>query len=272
MTEKTLHVKALPPPALPRRFQRPGLLAFMLYVGAVVFFVISWQGVEVSGSALLAGIPSMIRLVGDMLPPSPARLLPIGLAILETFQMALVGTVIGVLLSLPLAVMASRRHTPNALVYGLARGAVSFMRTVPDLVWAILFVVTVGLGPFAGTLAIAVDTMGFCGRFFAEALEEVETGSQEALQALGARRSGVVFSAAFPAALPSFINTALFSLEKSTRSSVVLGVVGAGGIGIELKVSMDMFQYDQAATIILSIFLLVLAVERVSGMVRRRII
>lgn len=258
-------------PVLPRRFERPGVLAFLLYLLAIAFLVVSWQGVEISGTALLAGVPSMVRLVGDMLPPSPDRLGPIGLALLQTFQMALVGTVIGVVLSLPLAVMASARHTPHVIVYTLARGAISFMRTVPDLVWAILFVVTVGLGPFAGTLAIVVDTLGFCGRFFAEAMEEVESDPQEALQALGARRSGVVFSAVLPAALPSMINTALFSLEKSTRSSVVLGVVGAGGIGIELMVSMEMFLYDQAATIIICIFLLVMAVERVGTVIRRRI-
>jgi phosphonate transport system permease protein len=117
-----------------------------------------------------------------------------------------------------------------------------------------------------------VDTMGFCGKFFAEAMEETETGPQEALTALGARRGGIICSAVIPAALPSFINTSLFSLEKATRSSVVLGLVGAGGIGIELKVAMDLFEYPTAATIILCIFALVLVVERVSSSLRQRIL
>jgi phosphonate transport system permease protein len=149
---------------------------------------------------------------------------------------------------------------------------VALFRTVPDLVWALLFVIAVGLGPFAGTLALVADTIGFCGRFFAEAMEEAEDGPQEALMALGASRLGVVASAVIPAVLPSMINSSLFALERAVRSSVVLGLVGAGGIGIELKVAFDMFQYDLAGTIILAIFALVLAVERLSAWARRRII
>ena len=129
----------------------------------------------------------------------------------------------------------------------------------------------VGLGPFAGTLAIMIDTIGFCGRFFAEAMEEVDKGPQEALEALGASRMGTIFCAVIPAALPSFVNTALFSLEKATRSSVVLGLVGAGGIGIELKVSMDMFMYSEASTIIILIFGLVLLVEQGSSRLRKMV-
>jgi phosphonate transport system permease protein len=121
-------------------------------------------------------------------------------------------------------------------------------------------------------LAIMIDTIGFCGRFFAEAMEEVDPGPQEALSSIGASRLGTVVSAVLPAAFPSLINTSLYSVEKATRASVVLGLVGAGGIGIELKVAMDMFAYDQASTIILSIFLLVLAVEQVSARLRRRIL
>jgi phosphonate transport system permease protein len=130
----------------------------------------------------------------------------------------------------------------------------------------------VGLGPFAGMLTLVVDAIGFCGRFFAEAMEEADKGPQEALTALGAGRSEIVFSAVLPAAMPSMINSALFTLEKATRASVVLGLVGAGGIGIELKVAMDLFQYDQAATIIIGVFLLVLVVERLSSALRRIIL
>ena len=132
--------------------------------------------------------------------------------------------------------------------------------------------VSVGLGPFAGTLAIVIDKIGFCGRFFAEAMEEVDRGPQEALSAMGASRLSLIMCAVFPAAMPSFINTSLFSLEKATRSSVVLGLVGAGGIGIELKVAMDLFNYDEAATIILAIFALVVLVERLSALLRKKVL
>lgn len=257
---------------LPARFERPGLLTFLAYLVALAFFVLAVEGSQISLLGFFRGLPQMGDLLARMVPPDVSRLGPISRALLETFQMALVGTALGVAFSLPLAVLASRRLSPHPLAYYAARGLVSWFRTVPDLVWALFFVVTVGLGPFAGTLALMVDTMGFCGKFFAEAMEETETGPQEALTALGARRSGVICSAVIPAALPSFINTSLFSLEKATRSSVVLGIVGAGGIGIELKVAMDLFEYPTAATIIILIFALVLAVERISNSLRQRIL
>ncbi|MDT4858355.1 Phosphate-import permease protein PhnE [compost metagenome] len=164
--------------------------------------------------------------------------------------------------------LAARNHTPHPLVRSTIRGVVSFVRTVPDLAWALFFVASVGLGPFAGTLTLVMDTIGFCTRFFAEAIEEVEEGPPEALDAMGASRLSVVACATLPMAMPSLINTGLFALEKAVRSSVVLGLVGAGGIGAELAVSMEMFRFDQAATIVLLIFVLVLAVERVSSRAR----
>jgi phosphonate transport system permease protein len=263
---------ARPPADPPARFQRPGIATFLIYVACIAFFGVSLSGSGWSFVEFVKGLPNMWRLLNEMLPPSTLRLHQVLRALLETFQMAVVGTVFGVLASVPLAVLATRSQTPHVILYTLSRGFIALFRTVPDLVWAIFFVATVGLGPFAGTLALMVDTMGFCGRFFAEAMEEVDKGPEEALTAMGASRLGTVVCAVMPGAFPSFINSSLFSLEKATRSSVVLGLVGAGGIGIELKVSMDMFAYPQAATIMLSIFLLVLVVERASSMLRRRII
>ncbi len=268
---KTLQAESgagLTPPA---RFERPGIVAFLAYLLALAFFVLALEGSRLSVTGFIEGLPQMADLFARMVPPDISRIEPIGKALLETFQMALVGTVLGVAFSLPLAVCATRRLSPHPAVYYFTRGLISWFRTVPDLVWALFFVVTVGLGPFAGTLALMVDTMGFCGKFFAEAMEETEPGPQEALTALGASRSGVICSAVIPAAMPSFINTALFSLEKATRSSVVLGLVGAGGIGIELKVAMDLFEYPTAATIIVCIFALVLLVERLSSRLRHHI-
>ena len=255
----------------PPRFVRPSLLHFTAWFGLVAFFVWSLDGAHISPLALWRGLPDMATFAAQMFPPDLSRIGPVLLSLLETFQMALVGTVFGVLLSVPLAVLATRQHAPNRAVYHAARGLVSFFRTVPDLIWALFFIVTVGLGPFAGTLALMIDTMGFCGRFFAEAMEEADDGPQEALTAMGAAHSGIVFSAVLPSALPSMINTSLFSLEKATRSSVVLGLVGADGIGLELKVAIDLFDYAQAATIMLCIFALVVLVERFSTALRQRV-
>ena len=255
----------------PDRFERPSALAFLAGAIALAVVVHAFSAVGISPARLMEGIPSIGRILGQMFPPDLTRLPQIGSALLETFQMALVGTTIGVALSLPMAILATRTLTPHPLVYHAARAVISFCRTVPDLVWALLFVIAVGLGPVAGTLAIAVDCVGFCGRFFAEAMEETDPGPREALTALGASRTGIVFSAVVPQAMPSFIATALFALEKATRSSVVLGLVGAGGVGIELKVAMDLFSYDLAATIILAEFALVVLVEQVGARLRARI-
>jgi phosphonate transport system permease protein len=279
MAERTQHGnrfvfdgQATDPALLPIRFPRPSALSFSLYAAGLAFFLVSMRSIHFSLAEFVHGFPYIVDLVSEMFPPSLRRVDAVALSLLETLQMALVGTVFGVAFSLVLGILASKSQTPNRMLYYLSRNLIALFRTVPDLIWALFFVVMVGLGPFAGTLAIMVDTMGFCGRFFAEAMEEVDKGPQEALEALGASRLGTVICAVIPAALPSFVNTALFSLEKATRSSVVLGLVGAGGIGIELKVSMDMFMYSEASTIILLIFGLVLLVEQLSSRLRKRII
>ncbi|GAB4543104.1 MAG: phosphonate ABC transporter, permease protein PhnE [Roseibium sp.] len=262
--------------ALPGRFERPGALRFTAYVGLAAFVLWSFQGAGWSFSALVSGGPAISDFLSRSWPPSLERLPQLSAALVETFQMALAGTIIGVLVSVPLAMLAARGLTRQTMLsrafYTSSRLLIALFRTVPDLVWALVFVITVGLGPFAGTLAIAVDTIGFCGRFFAEAMEDVEKGPGEALTAAGAGKIDTVFCAVVPAAMPSFITTSLFALEKATRSSVVLGLVGAGGIGIELKVALDFFDYQLAMTIILMIFVLVLCVERLGSIARNRIL
>jgi phosphonate transport system permease protein len=272
MSDAVLPGAATPRASAPPRFPRPSLPAFLASLLALAFFAIAVDGVGVEPGEFLRGIPGLARMLSDMFPPDPTRLASVARALLETFQMAVVGTVFGIACALPLALLATRTQSPHPLVYYATRALISFARTVPDLIWALVFVIAVGLGPFAGMLAIMVDTLGFCGRFFAEAMEEVDPGPQEALCSIGASRLGTVVSAVLPAAFPSLINTSLYSVEKATRASVVLGLVGAGGIGIELKVAMDMFAYDQAATIILAVFALVFCVEQASARLRRRIL
>ncbi|MCZ8124929.1 MAG: phosphonate ABC transporter, permease protein PhnE [Magnetospirillum sp.] len=264
----SLNPSAAPPP----RFARPDLPSFVAWVLFLGLIVSAFKGTGFSAEDFLAGLPGIARIAGEMFPPSLERLDKVGLALVETFHMALIGTFAGVILSLPLAVLATRHLTPHAALYHATRATIAFFRTVPDLIWALIFVIAVGLGPFAGTLAIMIDTIGFCGRFFAEAMEETDRAPQEALGAIGAGRSSVIAAAVVPAALPSMLATSLFALEKATRSSVVLGLVGAGGIGIELQVSMELFRYAEASTIILAILVLVIAVEQAGAWLRRRTI
>lgn len=259
--------------AAPPRLKRPGWLLIALAVVAVVLIGHAVaQGAVPSPGDLVAGAQNLWDFLVRAMPPSSDRLGPILDALLVTFEMAVVGTVAGVVLSVPLAVVAARNTSPHRLLYLVARWVIALFRTVPDLVWGLLFVIAVGLGPPAGVLAITVDVMGFCGRFFADAIEEVDDGLLDGLRATGASRRGVVVGAVLPACLPSFVGTSMYALESATRSSVVLGVVGAGGIGIELATSMQLLRYDEAITIILAIFVVVLVVERTSAALRKRIL
>ena len=259
-------------PPVPARLEWPSPVAFLAYALAVAVLVWSLDGTGWSISELATGLPALADFFSRAFPPSLERLPSLSSALVETFQMAIAGTAVGALISVPLAVFSARGQFGNRLINMAARGVVAVFRTVPDLVWALIFVIAVGLGPFAGTLAIAIDTAGFCGRFFAEAMEDVDKGPAEALQAQGVRRIDTIFCAVIPAASPAFITTTLFALEKAVRSSVVLGLVGAGGIGLELKVAMDMFDYPTAATIILMIFALVVVIEQAGNHTRKRVL
>ncbi len=254
------------------RFARPSAAAFIGSFLALALVIWSFSGSELSAEKLIRGVPYMGNIIGRMFPPDLSRLDSILWSLATTFQMAVSGCVLGLILSFPLAVLAADGLSPHPIVRTLARGLIAFFRTVPDLIWALFFVIAVGLGPAAGVLALMIDTIGYAGRFFAEAMEETDKGPREALSAIGANKTGLIFSAVVPNAMPSFIATALFCVEKATRASVVLGLVGAGGIGVELKVAFDLFDYDTALTIILAVFALVVAVEQVGGSLRRRIL
>jgi phosphonate transport system permease protein len=262
----------VPPPP---RLRRLPAWQYLLAVLFAAFFLASLQGSGITSLGLddLLHIPQQILYVAkQMFPPSLERVDMVAKAMLQTFEMALIGNLIGIPLSFILAVGGARNLYPHPIIYYMTRGLVTFLRTTPSLVWAIFLIVAVGLGPRAGTVTLAIATIGFCGRFFAEAMEEVDPGPREALMALGAGRTGSIICAVFPAAVPAFINTALFNLEHTTRSSAVLGIVGAGGIGIELMVSIKTFHYDEAATIMIFVFLMVMGIEQFCAWIRRAIL
>lgn len=266
------HAGASVPGPVPPRFRRPGIGAWLLLIVVLAFLVHGYaSGVAVYPGTILEGVEPAIEFASDAFPPDLSRAGPIAIALVETFEIALLGTLIGVVASVPLAIMAARNTTPGRLLHLASRALIALFRTIPDLVWGLIFVVTVGLGPQAGVLAIAADVTGFCGRFFADSVEDVDQGLIDGLSATGASSAGIVAGAVVPSVLPSWVGTTMFSLEQATRSSVVLGIVGAGGIGVELTTSMQLLRYDEALAIILSIFVVVLGVERVAAAVRRRL-
>ena len=237
-------------------------------VAGVALLITSFNAIDFNITELIEGGPRLVRLLGQMWPPNMEVFPRLLEQLWITFLMAICGTSLGIVISLPLVLFASRNLTPHPTVRFAVRGFISFCRTVPDLIWALIFVIVVGLGPVAGALAIMMDSIGFLGKFFSEASEEQDVGPQEAIKAMGGSRLDVAMSVIFPSAMPAFISDALFAMEKAVRASVILGLVGAGGIGIELKVAMDLFQYETAALIIMMIFCLVVSVEQVSNRLR----
>lgn len=260
-------------PRLPSRHGGLSPLSFALAFAVVTLAFTAYSKVGPSPQQLIAGAPDMVDLLDRMLPPNtdPAFIKRVADRTRETLQIAFAGAMVGILLSIPIAWLSARGVSPLGRIGYVFKALVALLRTIPDLVWALLFVATVGLGAVAGTLTIIVDTIGFCGRFFAEAIEDSDRNSREALQAIGANPSNVLFGAILPDAAPSMVNTSLFAIEKAVRSSVVLGLVGAGGIGQELKVSFDLFQYSNASAIIITIFIIVLLMELFTDLLRKRL-
>jgi phosphonate transport system permease protein len=266
MNNTSIHTHSLPP-----RLESPSITTWIIAIVFVALFLNGFASANITGDRLFNGASNLGVFIGDAFPPNLNRVDVIAKAMLETFQMAIVGVVFGVILSLPMALLCANNTTPHPVIRFIAINLVSAFRTIPDLVWALVFVIAVGLGPLAGILAIVMDTIGFCARFFAERIEEIDPGPSHALNAIGAKRSSVVLGAVIPECGPSFVATSLFSVEKAVRSAVVLGLVGAGGIGVELSASMNLFRYDQALTVIIAILVVVIGVERVSGMIRKKI-
>lgn len=189
---------------------------------------------------------------------------------LETLEIALWGTLIAILLGLPLALLSAHNMMPYAPSRFLARSVVSFLRAVPELISALFLVVAYGFGPIAGFLALGLHGAGVLGRFFADEMEHADPRPQEALAAIGASRLAIWRMAILPQVMPHHIGSTLYVLDRNVRMATVIGLVGAGGIGQELKGRFDLYEYGHVGTILLAIFLVVLLLDQLSGRLRRR--
>lgn len=260
------------PYSAPPRFKSPSWFAGFVLIIFAFLFVQGFTSAEITVERLVKGAGNLSIFLGQAIPPDWSDMDVIADAMLETLYMAIVGVTIGVILSVPFALLASRNTAPHPIVRTVTRFIIATMRTIPDLIWALIFVVAVGLGPLAGILAIVLDTIGFAARFFSERIEEVQPGPANALTASGAGRISVIMGAILPETLASMSATSLYSVEKAIRSAVTLGLVGAGGIGVELSTSMRLFQYDKAFAIILVVLVVVIGFEQLSSMIRKRVI
>lgn len=173
--------------------------------------------------------------------------------------------------ALLLAVLGARTTTPNGFVYQIARGVLSFFRAVPDIVFALIFVTAVGLGPFAGVLALICHNTGVMGKLWSEAMEDIDPGPEQALRTAGASRWQVVANATIPSVLPQLTGLLLYRFDVNVRSSLVLGLVGAGGIGLLINKAIKTFQFDEMLTYLIIILVVIVAVDLASAWIRKRL-
>lgn len=239
---------------------------------AIIAVVLIWAGMGAgfNPEKLLSGIPNMGNFLGRLFPPTFDKFGIIVKLLVETLQMALVGTVLGALASLLLSFGAASNIAPR-WVYTSCRAVLNVLRSIPELIFALMFVSAVGLGPFAGILAIVLGSIGSIGKVYAEAMESVQPGPVEALTAVGANKRQIISYAVLPQAAPLLVSYTLLLFEGNVRGATILGLVGAGGIGLELTTAMRMYDYGHLCAIIISIVVLVTIIDRVSAFVRAKL-
>ncbi len=238
----------------------------------IALIVLFWSagGVGFDFIKLGEGTVNMGEFLARLFPPDFSKITTILELLLETLQMAIVGTVLGVVLSLVVAFGAASNIAPRWLYYP-SRWVMNVIRAVPDLVFALMFVSAVGLGPFAGILAMTLGSLGSIGKIFAEAMESVDNGPITAMQAVGASKRQVIQYGILPQAAPLLVSYTLLLFEGNVRGATILGLVGAGGIGLELTTAMRMYDYGHLSAIIICIVVLVTVIDQGSALIRRRI-
>jgi len=267
--------------------------SYFPYLFATVFVVVfldSWKRTGIAPELFFAarGREALGKFLSGMMPPELSWnfLSFLVRPALETIQISLWGTLIAVLIGFPLGLLGThtlavrgilneaelqRAPVRRGLRYGvylLARGILSLFRSIPEFVWAFMFVRAVGLGPFPGVLAIGVAYGGMLGKVYSEIFEAVNQRPLEALQSTGANKLQIFFYGWFPQALPNFVSYTLYRWECAVRASAILGLVGAGGLGQQIEISMRMFNFNEVLTILIILFLMVAAVDYLSARVR----
>jgi phosphonate transport system permease protein len=247
-------------------------IRFVLILLGIAVAVQTFIVVEARPQDLITGVHGMADLIKRAVPPDFSKLPSAVWPTLQTIDIALFGTMVGIIIAVPLALLAASNVTPSRFAYYAARAIIGLARAVPDLVWALLFVTAVGLGPFPGGLALGVHSVGMLGRLFAETIEQMDMAPIHALELTGARRIQVFSHGIIPTILPSLLGISLYRLDENIRSSLVLGFVGAGGIGFQLLTAMNLFQYQEVSLLLIIIFVIVLAAERMSAALRGRLV
>lgn len=266
MTTSSLHAEILQ--AENRQWRRSA--ALFVAVLAVCVAAMALTGVFAL-ERYVEGAPAFAQLASEMVPPDFSRWRHWLKPLFDTLAMSVAGTALTVALSLPLALLAAPNTTPHPAVYRAVRLVLAACRSVPEIIFGILFVAVVGFGALPGVLALALHSTGMVSKFFAEAIEHVDHKPLEAARAAGASRLQVVTHAVLPQVLPQLADTTIYRWEYHFRASAVLGIVGAGGIGFELMAALRLIRYDQVAAILLTILACVVVVDGIGARLRRQL-
>jgi phosphonate transport system permease protein len=262
------------PYRLPPRVFDARCMACWFALAVVALVGLSFWSLDLQWRAFLSAeaMASMGRFIGEFFPPDLSRpfVAKVAVAAGETLAMSALGTLLAAAAGLALALPAARLHEGDrAVAKAPTRLLLNALRSVPELVWATLLLISAGLGPFAGTLALAVHTSGVLGRLFAEAIENTPPGPAYALRAQGVDNGRVLLYATLPQVLPQLMSYTLYRWENNIRAAAVLGVVGAGGLGQLLAFHMGLFHMDKTCTILAAMLLLVALVDALSYAARR---
>ena len=239
-------------------------------VGLTVFAV--WW-LQISFAQILPGLAELLKFMRLMIPPSAGGHLQLFLkSMVETLAIAFLGTLTAAVLAVPLGVLAAKNTTPNGALRFAVRRLLDVIRGIDTLIWALVFVGVVGLGPFAGILAIAVSDTGSFGKLFSEAIEATPARQRETVVASGGSNWMGIRFGLLPQVLPIIAGQVLYYFESNTRSATIIGIVGAGGIGLQLSEQIRTYDFDQVAFIVLLILAAVAVIDWISGRLRFAII
>ncbi|MEM6839923.1 MAG: phosphonate ABC transporter, permease protein PhnE [Cyanobacteria bacterium P01_C01_bin.120] len=239
-----------------------------LLLGGVI--VISFVGVELfDGERLVEGIPAIVQLLGEMLPPDFSRFPQWIRPIVDTLAMSVAGTAIAVSLSLPLCFLAARNTTPHPLLFHVTRTLLNIARAIPELILGMILVAAVGFGKLPGTLALGLHSVGMVGKFFAETIELSDPAPVEAARSVGATEPQVIVHSVLPQVFPQMADITFYRWEYNFRASMILGAVGAGGIGVEIISALRVLQYRQVSALLIVVLVMVTMVDSLSSYLRK---
>ncbi|PMB01973.1 phosphonate ABC transporter, permease protein PhnE [Fischerella thermalis CCMEE 5273] len=244
-------------------------LIFLIVAGLYV-----WTSLETESTIadLIAGMPHILNMVVQLFPPNWDYVSQVWPKLMETIQMAIIATTVAAVLCIPFCLLAARNVTSIPWIYHPAKLFLNALRTIPDLILAVVFVGIFGIGVFSGIIALIIFSFGILTKLISETIESIDPQPLEAIRASGGNTLQIITYAVIPQVLPQFCSFSLYVFEINVRASVVLGFVGAGGIGLLLQQQIAFLRYPNVMTLIIVIFFVVLAIEYISGKIRERLV